>query len=114
MSNNGCRGKEGAPEGFRPLTAEELAKHDELLFKMTILRERMDRLDQIVRAAKIEIKAAELEKEICRRELDDLKRSYVHLRKTLGIVDPNKDQLDVDGTLYVRTREDARGKDVGL
>lgn len=108
MSDNGRLDKilkTDIPEGFRPLTSQELAKYDELALKMAILKERVDRLDQTIRAAKAEMRVAELEKDACRRGMDDLQKAGSDFGKTIGITDPSKDRLIVNGAVYVRANE---------
>ena len=97
-----------APEGFRELTPEEQAKLDELALKQGLLRERLGRLDQQVRAAESEIRATKLEKENTVRALRELNREASEWNQAHGVVDVQKDRVIKDGVVYIRNKEETQ------
>lgn len=98
--------KNAPPKGFRELTTEEQASLDQMIFKQTLLKERMEKLDQQVRAAEAEAKAAKLEKESLQRGLQDVQRQVAVWHRGLGVMDAKKDRIvKEDGTMYIRKKE---------
>jgi hypothetical protein len=103
MANNGIQ--KAPPPDFRELTNEEKLVMETVSAKSMFMNEKLKRIEQQIRAAEAEIKAAKLEREKAVAAGNQLNREIAEFEAKLGIVDKVKDHLTLDGKFFVRAQE---------